>query len=334
MPRAPPSTQPRPRSSRSDALARSAPRPQPRRALYKFPGVCPSPGSTIPASPPFLPFITVYVLVGGRVRQRAVAVYFERRQYSSIRECHPERSWNIPVYENTLDWLILANSIEVPVKSFTRVSAVLTSFDPAEPQMRTDDLLARAGIPKSSGYKLVSDLIAEGLLKREARGFVALGPSAMELLYSPLKANMPLREAYGSPNIRQPGSTPRKSHFESDLLELVRTERYRKFPPFTIGFANASTSHPWRLAMERSLRAAAQRHAGIVARLIVSDAQNDPERQAGQLSDMQRAGVDICILSAAVEHHHVLEESVEQLVQQQIPVVGVDRICGVGRHRR
>lgn len=218
------------------------------------------------------------------------------------------------------------------MKSFTRISAILTSFDPAEPQLRIDDLLARAGIPKSSGYKLVSDLIAEGLLKRAARGFVALGPSAAELLYSPLKANMPLREAYGSQNIRQPGSTPRKSHFESDLLELVGTERYRKSPPFTIGFANASSSHPWRLAMERSLRAAAQRHGEIVARLVVSDAQNDPERQAGQLSEMQEAGVDLCILSAAVEHHGVLEESVKHLVQQHIPVVGVDRICGGGRN--
>lgn len=218
------------------------------------------------------------------------------------------------------------------MKSFSRVSAVLTSFNPAEPQMRVDDLLARTGIPKSSGYKLVSDLIAEGLLKRETRGFVALGPSVAELLYSPLKANMPLREAYGSANARQPDSTPRKSHFESDLLELVRTERYRKSPPFTIGFANASTSHPWRLAMERSLRAAAQRHSEIVARLMVGDAQNDPEAQAGQLLEMQKEGVDICILSAAAEHHRRLEESVQHLAQQQIPVVGVDRICGGGQH--
>lgn len=218
------------------------------------------------------------------------------------------------------------------MKSFARVSAVLASFDPHEPNMRIDDLLSRAGIPKSSGYKLISDMTTEGLLKREARGFVALGRSAAELLYAPLKANMPLRESFGGPKLRQPGSTPRKSHFESNLLELVSTERYRKNPPFIIGFANAATTHPWRLAMESSLRAAAQRHAEVVAKLIVSDARNDPVRQVMQLSEMQKAGADICILSAAVERHDALEEKVRQLAQQDVPVVGVDRMCGDGRH--
>lgn len=217
------------------------------------------------------------------------------------------------------------------MKSFARISAVLNSFDPSHPHMRIDDLLAGAGIPKSSGYKLVSDLIAEGMLSREARGVVALGPSAAGLLYAPLKADMPQRTSLGFPDFRWPGSTPRKSHFESHLLELVHTERYRKQPPFTIGFANASTSHPWRLAMERSLRAAAHRHSEIIADLIVTDAHNDPVLQIGQLSEIAAAGADICILSAAVERHAALEDKVRQLVEQHVPVVGVDRICGDGR---
>ena len=221
--------------------------------------------------------------------------------------------------------------MEISLKSFSRISAVLSSFDAAEPNMRIEDLLARAGIPRSTGYKLISDLITEGLLSRQARGMVSLGPVAAELLYAPLKANMPLRASFGSPSVRRPGSTPRKSHFESNLLELVDTERYRRPPPFTIGFANASTSHPWRMAMAGSLRAAAQRHAEIVADLIVKDAQNDPLRQVEQLCEIEAAGADICILSAAVERHALLEEKVRQCVERGIPVVGVDRICGDGR---
>lgn len=216
------------------------------------------------------------------------------------------------------------------MKSFERISSILTSPSPNEPHLRIEVMLERAGIPISSGYKLISDLVTEGLLRRIGRGTVALGPSAAGLFYAPLRANMPVRGGAGTSGIWA-SSAPRKSHLESDLLSLVATDRFRKEPPFTIGFANASTAHPWRIALERSLLGAARSQSETIERVIVRDAANDPARQAAQLLEMQEEGVDLCIISAASEQHDALEKSIGHLAAGNIPLVGVDRFCG-NRH--
>lgn len=213
------------------------------------------------------------------------------------------------------------------MKSFERISAILTCFRSSEPQLRIDHLLRRAQIPTSSGYKLISDLVAEGLLRRVARGTVALGPAAAGLFYAPRRAMMPVRGEVGMAGIRV-AYAPRKSHLESDLLNLVTTDRFRKEPPFTIGFANASTAHPWRMALEGSLLGAARSQSEIVERVVVRNAENDPSLQAEQLIEMREEGVDLCIISAAAEHDAALEKSIERLAHENMPLVGVDRSCG------
>ncbi|MEM1361316.1 MAG: substrate-binding domain-containing protein [Pseudomonadota bacterium] len=213
------------------------------------------------------------------------------------------------------------------MKSFERISAILTCFSPTEPHLRIDRLLRRTGIPMSSGYKLISDLVAEGLLRRVARGTVALGPSAADLFYSPRRALMPMRGGVGLAGVRV-ASAPRKSHLESDLLNLVTTDQFRKEPPFTIGFANASSAHPWRMALERSLLSAAKSQSEIVEQVVVRNAENDPVLQAEQLLEMRDDGVDLCIISAAVEQNALLESSIDRLADENMPLVGVDRFCG------
>lgn len=213
------------------------------------------------------------------------------------------------------------------MKSFERISTILTCFSSSEPQLRIDTLLCRTGIPTSSGYKLISDLVAEGLLRRVARGTVALGPSAAGLFYSPRRALMPVRGEVGLAGLRV-ASAPRKSHLESDQLNLVTTEQFRKEPPFTIGFANASSAHPWRMALERSLLGAARSQSDIVEQVVVRNAENDPVLQADQLLQMRDDGVDLCIISAAAEQNATLESSIAQLAACKMPLVGVDRFCG------
>ncbi|MEM9814109.1 MAG: substrate-binding domain-containing protein, partial [Pseudomonadota bacterium] len=213
------------------------------------------------------------------------------------------------------------------MKSFERISAILICFSSSEPQLRIDTLLCRTGIPTSSGYKLISDLVAEGLLRRVARGTVALGPSAAGLFYSPRRALMPVRGEVGLAGLRV-ASAPRKSHLESDQLNLVTTEQFRKEPPFTIGFANASSAHPWRMALERSLLGAARSQSDIVEQVVVRNAENDPVLQADQLLQMLDDGVDLCIISAAAEQNATLESSIAQLAACKMPLVGVDRFCG------
>ena len=213
------------------------------------------------------------------------------------------------------------------MRSFERISAILTCFSASKSQLRIDDVLERSNIPTSTGYKLISDLIAEGLLRRVTRGKVALGPSAAGLFYAPRRALMPVRGGSGFVRTRV-ASAPRKSGFDLDLLDSVPTDRFRKPPPYTIGFANASNAHPWRMALEGSLLGAARSQSEIVERVIVKNAENDPALQAQQLLDMRDEGIDLCIISAAAERDDTLEESIRQLVAGDMPVVGVDRFCG------
>ncbi|MBV8474827.1 MAG: substrate-binding domain-containing protein [Hyphomicrobiales bacterium] len=216
------------------------------------------------------------------------------------------------------------------MKSFSRITAILTAFTTHEPVLRIDDLLRRAGVPQSSGYKLVNDLVATGLLRRVQRGSVALGPAGADFFFAPLRANAPVRAFTQATSLGdlKTSAAPRKSHLETELLKLVSTERFKKEPPFVIAFANASKAHPWRLAMEESLLAAARRQSDVVSKLIVYDAQDDAALQARQLADMPAQGVDLCILSAAAEDDAELENQLRLLAQQGFPIVGVDRRCG------
>ncbi|MDW9500522.1 substrate-binding domain-containing protein [Sinorhizobium meliloti] len=213
------------------------------------------------------------------------------------------------------------------MKSFERISAILCGFGPSNPCMRIDSLLSLTGVPTSSGYKIISDLVVEGLLERAGRGMVSLGPSAARLFYAPLRAVMPARTAVIASSDRST-TAPRKPHLEGELLKLVATDRYRKAPPFVIGFANASNAHPWRKALERSLLAAAQRQSHIVSRVIVRDAENDPAQQVAHLKQMRAESVDLCIVSAVNESNESLRDAISELAGHGIPLVGVDRICG------
>ncbi len=218
------------------------------------------------------------------------------------------------------------------MKSFARIDAILSCFHGEHRSRRSKDVLERCRIPRSSGHKLINDMVAHGLLARGARGRIELGAAARELMFAPMKADMPLRVSQGSKLGRSIAGTPRRLTFDRSLLDIVETDRYRRTPPFSIGFANASASHPWRRAMERSLRAAAHRHAPILSELLVTNAHNDPEVQAENLLDMAARPVDLCILSAAAEKDPALSGAIRSVVDAGIPIIGVDRICGGRRH--
>lgn len=221
------------------------------------------------------------------------------------------------------------------MQNIDRIAKILSSFN--DGPMPLSELLARNGIPQSSGYKLVNALLHAGLLQRPMRGMLALGPAAAAFFFAPLKA-MPPSEDPALPGALHYYSDangwamPRAAQWNPNLLDLVSTERFRRDPPFVIGFANASNSSPWRLAMVRSLMAAAQRQRAVVSHVIVRDANDDPQQQIEQLAEMREKGIDLCILSAAASDHPGLLAAVRELGMAGIPVIGVDRFCGESEH--
>lgn len=218
------------------------------------------------------------------------------------------------------------------MQNLERIVNILSSFGAGQRQLPLKVVLERHGIPQSSGYKLVNALLAEGFLQRSARGQLALGPAAAAYFFAPLKAlAQPAEGGVGSINgVAAPSSrlVSRMAQWNPNLLDLVSTARFRKQPPFVIGFANASTSSAWRLAMARSLMAAALRQRDVVARVVVRNAEDDPRRQIAQLTEMRDDGVDLCILSAAASDNAELSAAVHQLALEGMPIIGVDRLCG------
>lgn len=116
---------------------------------------------------------------------------------------------------------------------------------------------------------------------------------------------------------------PRTFLWNPGTTTIVDAAEYKKDGPYTIGFSNASISNPWRVAMLHGIEAAAERHADKLARLIITDANDDPSKQAADVQDLVAQGVDILLISPATAE--ALDPVVRRAKRQGIPVVLVDR---------
>jgi ribose transport system substrate-binding protein len=101
------------------------------------------------------------------------------------------------------------------------------------------------------------------------------------------------------------------------------TSKFKKNPPYVIGFSNASVSNVWRVDFANALYAAAERHKDLIKRLIVTDANDSPAKQVADIQDLIQQGVDLLIVSAATSE--ALDPIVTRAMKQGIPVVMVDR---------
>ncbi|WP_255604436.1 substrate-binding domain-containing protein [Oscillochloris sp. ZM17-4] len=102
----------------------------------------------------------------------------------------------------------------------------------------------------------------------------------------------------------------------------VDTTRYKKAPPYTFCFSNASASNSWRLSMVEHVRYEARHHAEI-ATYREADAKDDP---ATQISDIQRLlseGCDALLVSPAKLDE--LKPSIDAAMAQGVPVILIDR---------
>jgi ribose transport system substrate-binding protein len=116
---------------------------------------------------------------------------------------------------------------------------------------------------------------------------------------------------------------PRSFLWSPQPNALVDTSKYKKNPPYVIGFSNASVSNVWRVGFANSLYATVSAHRDKIKRLIVTDANDSPAKQVADVQDLIQQGVDILIVSAATSE--ALDPIVTRAMKQGIPVVMVDR---------
>jgi ribose transport system substrate-binding protein len=116
---------------------------------------------------------------------------------------------------------------------------------------------------------------------------------------------------------------PRTELWSPVPLQYTDTSKYKKAPPYVIGFSNASVDNTWRLAQLHAIEAAAARHKDVIKQLIITDANNNPSKQVSDVEDLLQRGVDILLVSASKSD--ALDPVVTRAMQEGVPVIMVDR---------
>ncbi|MEM5384888.1 ABC transporter substrate-binding protein [Paraburkholderia phymatum] len=101
------------------------------------------------------------------------------------------------------------------------------------------------------------------------------------------------------------------------------TARFKKKPPYVIGFSNAGLGDSWRVVMQHSLMKAASEHPDLVKQLLITNGNMDDAKQAADIQDLISRGVDLLIVSANTQK--ALDPVVTRAMKQGVPVVMVDR---------
>ena len=107
--------------------------------------------------------------------------------------------------------------------------------------------------------------------------------------------------------------------------QMVDTSQYKKAPPWTIGFSNASVSNTWRVSFVEQIRYSIDeaRKQGLIKNYYETNANDDPTKQVADVEDLLTKDLDLLIVSASSAE--ALTPVVEKAMDQGIPVVLVDR---------
>jgi ribose transport system substrate-binding protein len=116
---------------------------------------------------------------------------------------------------------------------------------------------------------------------------------------------------------------PRTWLWNPGFNAMVETTKWKKAPPYVIGFSNASISNAWRVAFQHGVLWAAGQHSDKIKHFLVTDANDDPTKQIADIEDLASRGVDLLLIASATEE--ALNPAVGRAMKQGIPVVMVDR---------
>lgn len=208
-----------------------------------------------------------------------------------------------------------------------RIVAILKGFDAVNTPRRTRDILADAGMSRSTGFGMLRALLARGWLERHDHGYVRLGPRARSLAFLPVEATPQFarRQIVANPNHPHKAGPAVELEWDPTLVRMVDTSRFRRPPPYRIGFSNASTSNPWRQAMLHSFHYARKIAQNQISEILIADAGDDPERQLDQIDELVAQGIDLLLISVASVNHRAMSERLLALAEAGLPIVAVDR---------
>lgn len=105
--------------------------------------------------------------------------------------------------------------------------------------------------------------------------------------------------------------------------EMVDTTQWKKDPPWTIGYANASTANSFRIFTVAALEWIADQHPDLVEEVVHTNANQSIPKQIADMEDMIVQGVDIIIIAS--ESASALVPAVDQAMAAGIPVIILER---------
>lgn len=105
------------------------------------------------------------------------------------------------------------------------------------------------------------------------------------------------------------------------ILAICSCDSETENTSFRIGFSQAMTTDNWRRQMNRSMQVEASLHPGL--HLEIKDAQNDVQRQIGQIENFIKQGVDVLIVSPI--QSQPITPVIEKAMNSGIPTIVIDR---------
>jgi ribose transport system substrate-binding protein len=104
--------------------------------------------------------------------------------------------------------------------------------------------------------------------------------------------------------------------------EMIDTAKYKKDPPWTIGYADASLSNSARVFIWQFTQWAVSEYPQIED-VVRTDANDSPDKQTSNMQDLIARGVDGIILASTSED--AINPAIEQAMAQNIPVIIQER---------
>lgn len=186
------------------------------------------------------------------------------------------------------------------------------------------ELAAGLSIPRSSFYRIVRILETQGIVRLD-HGVVRLGDFVASLLaryvdHTSRTERARWRRVGGPTTLVKTESELGRQTLPVMLLPAPSTPTGRRL---RIGFANASTGNPWRIALVHSIEAAASSHGAELGRLDIRHAEGSAERQAAQIHALIDAGVDGLIISPVADDLEALP--IKRALQVGIQIVILER---------
>ncbi len=143
-----------------------------------------------------------------------------------------------------------------------------------------------------------------------------ISPKRMSLWTLPLVVGLVLVVVFLAPALAQaaaPAEEPGK---------MVDTSQYKKDPPWTVCFSNASVSNSWRVSMVEHVRYEVSLHPEIKT-FLETDAEDKPDKQISDTEDLLAKGCDVLIISPATQE--ALTPVTDKAMKMGVPVVTLDR---------